>query len=559
MARPAQTGRQRWVTHRVDRTSGTDAQRANVAAGRAVASAVRTTLGPNGMDKMLVGSDGTVVVTNDGASVLERMEVADPTARMLVDVAATQSETVGDGTTTAVLLTGELLAEAESLLADGLHPTTVVEGYRQAAVRVRERLPEYGVSVDADDDEQLRDVARTAVTGKWDDAAADLFASLAVESVRSVATADGVDLRNVVARAYPGGELRESECVDGLLVDMNTSSTTIEAFDVGLPRRFADARVALVDREITIDTADAVSNATVSDVDQLERLRQYESDVRSTAVRTAVDLGVDVLFCQKSIDDDIRAALARNGILAVERTRQDELDALARATGGTAVLSVSDLDESAVGHAGSVERHEVGTTQVLTVADCPGQRQVSLLLRGGTEHVADETKRIVEDCLRVVQIALREAVVLPGGGAIEAALARDLSAHADSVGGREQLAVRAFGDALEAVPETLASNAGRSPVDVLVALRDRHHAGDHAVGVDRCGAVVDVVDDGVFEPHAVVSRCVTNAFEAATMVLRVDDVVAAEDRGDGNGHDDHDHDHGGVVHDTNGYPWAVGH
>lgn len=548
-----------WVTHSVERTTGADAQRGNVAAGTTLAAAVRSTLGPNGMDKMLVGDDGTVVVTNAGASILERLAVEDPTAQMVVDVATTQADVVGDGTTTAVLLTGELLAEAESLLDDGLHPTTILDGYRTAVGHARDRLPEYGVTVDHEDDDLLLDVARTAVTGKWDDAATDRFAELAVDAVRTVAVRGGADLRRLVVQAYAGGALDESELVDGILVDTNTSSTSIEGYDADLPRTLTDARVALVDQELTVKNADAVSRTNVSDPDQLAEFREYEADVRSAAVRTVVDLDADVLCCQKSIDDPIRTALARHGVLAIERTRQDELDALARTTGATAVPSVDDLDPTAVGFAGNIERRTVGTTEVLMARDCPNEQQASLLLRGGTEHVAQETKRVVDDCLAVVQLVMRDEIAVPGGGAVETALARNLSSHAAGVGGREQLAVEAVADALEAVPRTLAQNAGRSPVDALTELRSRHHAGDHTVGIGPNGALRDMSALGVLEPRTVVDRSLSSALEAATMILRVDDVIAAEFTGEDGGHDHEDHDHGGVVHDTGGYPWAIGH
>ncbi len=553
------TTRDLWVTHDIERTAGAEARRANLRAARALAETVRTTLGPMGRDKMLVGRDGRVVVTNDGASVLRRMEVEDPAARLLVEVATAQEGTVGDGTTTAVLLAGELLDAAGSLLEDGLHPTTVVEGFRLALVHARGQLDEVGVDVDTADESVLRDVARTAVTGRWDDAATDRFASLAVSGVRAVETDSRVEVRNLTLGAYPGGELADSTLLDGLLVDMETSSTSFEAIDVSLPRSIADARIALVDDELKTEKADAVGHTTVSTADELQRLREYEDDARSRAVATLTDHDVDVVFCQKSVDDEVRSSLTRSGVLVLERTRQDELDALARATGASALRSVADLDEAAIGHAGRVERRDVGTTQVVVVSECPGERQASLLLRGGTEHVVEETERIVEDCIAVTELAIHEGRVLPGGGAAYLALARDLESYAPTVGGREQLAVEAFASALEGVPRTLARNAGRNPVDSLVALRARHHDGDRTVGVGADGDPRDMLDAGVLEPRGVVDRCLTHAAAAAGMVLRIDDVISISGSGNAGagGHDDHDH--GGHGHDHGGYPWAIGH
>lgn len=554
----ARANRQRWTTHAVERPTRADALRANVAAGQAVVETVRSTLGPNGRDKMLVGSDGTVVVTNDGASILDRLDVDDPTARMIVEVAAAQDGAVGDGTTTAVLLTGKLLAEAAELADEGLHPTTIVSGYHHAAVHARERLGEYGIGIEGDD-ETLRAVARTAVTGKWDDASAERFADLAVRGVRAVETDGGVDVRDLTLTALPGGELRASELVDGLLVDMDISSTSIEGFDAGLPQRFADVRIALVNDEIAVETADAVGTVTVTDPEQLERLREHESGTRADVVRTITDFGVDVLFCQKSIDDAVQTALGNEGVLTVERTRQDELDALARTTAATVVPSVGDLASADIGRAGSVTRHSAGPSELLTIADCPKNTHASLLLRGGTEHVAEETRRIVEDCIAVVQLALDEGFVLPGGGAIEMALAQDLSTHAAAVDGREQLAVEAFAEALKGIPRTLVANAGLDPVDVLADLRHRHHEQQPSVGVDpTTGELRDMRQARVLEPRSVTDRCLASALAATSMILRIDEIVRS---GAGASHDDeHDHESAGYgQQSTDGYPWAIGH
>jgi chaperonin GroEL (HSP60 family) len=566
MTRPTSTGRDLWVTHDVERTTDEDALRANLAAATALTSTLRTTLGPRGMDKMLVGRDGTVVVTNDGASILGKMELDDPAARMIRTVASAQAETVGDGTTTAVVLAGDLLDAAGSLLDDGLHPTTIVSGFREALDHARDRLDDYGVPVDVTDDDTLRAVARTAVTGRWDEAQADRFASLAVDGVRAVESDGRVDVGKLTLSAYAGGDLADSTLLDGLFVDTTTSSTSFEAIDHDLPRTVGDARIALVDDELTVQTPDRVGRATVSTADELRRLQRSESDERSRSVETIERLDVDVLFCQKSVDDDLRAALARRGVLVLERTRQDELDALARATGATAVTSARDLDDAALGHAGAVDRREVGTTEAVLVTDLPGESHASLLLRGGTEHVADETRRIVEDCIAVVELAIHEGSVLPGGGAIEVALARDVEAHAPTVEGREQLAVDAFATALEGVPRVLARNAGLDPIDALVDLRARHRAGEHGVGVDATTAtapasVRDLANRGVLEPRGVVDRCLVHAAAAATAILRVDELLDVGGSSGGSGAS-HDHDHGHADHDHgdhDGYPWAIGH
>ncbi len=543
----------------VERLEGTDARESNVAAGKALGDAVGTTLGPKGLDKMLVGSSGTVVVTNDGASILDRMDVEHPAAELVVDVAANQSSSVGDGTTTAVLLTAELLSEAAELFEMGLHPFTVTRGYRRAGETAMDRLDAAAVEVDPGDDARLRDVAATAVTGKWDDDANATFADLAVRAVRA-AEADGtVDLSRVTLRPVAGGSVDDSALVSGLAVDMESSSTSIENVDV--PKRIDGATVALFDRQLTVDEADAVSNVSVDSPETLQALREYENDAYAATVAAFRDVGADVVVCQKSIDDPLRRELARADVLTVERTRQDEMHDLAAATGAELVASLDELSPATVGRAESVERRRLGATDLLVVTEGGDAEHVSLLLRGGTRHVVDEVERIVEDCVHVATLAVENGRVLPGGGATELHLARELRDVADGVGGREQLAVRAFADALEAVPRTLATTAGVDPVDALVELRARHHDGDRDVGLDvGAGRPRSMAEAGVLEPLVVKQHAVANAEEAANALLRIDDVIAATgeeggDEGPGGGHADHDHGGGG----GGGYPWAIGH
>jgi chaperonin GroEL (HSP60 family) len=556
----ARTNRHHWITHAVERTTGASARQANIAAGKAIAKAVRTTLGPNGRDKMLIGSTGTVVITNDGASILDRMDIDDPTAQLVADVAATQDRTVGDGTTTAVLLTGELLTKAEKLLNEGLHPTTIIAGYHHAVDYARKQLEEHSIEIDGNNDGVLQAVVRTTVTGKWDDASAARFTALTTNGVRAVETDGRIDSHNLTITALPGGELRESKLINGLLVDMDTSSTTIEAFDVEIPRKLTDARLALVNDEITIETDDISESMTISNPNQLEYLQEYESETRADIVQRISDLNVNVLFCQKSIDDIIRTKLANEGILTVERVRQDEFDALVRATEATAVQSVEDLSLTDIGYGRTIERHSLGGTELLSITDCPGEGQASLLLRGGTEHVAEETRRIIEDCIAVAQLVIHEGRVLPGGGAIEMALARNLSSHAVAVSGREQLAVKAFAEALEGIPRSLIVNAGLDPLDSLSSLRN-HHEEKSSVGIDPLtGELKDMTQAQVFEPRLVKDRCLTNALEATAMILRVDEIIRAkqpESEYDAQGHNHDPEKH--VQQSTGGYPWSISH
>lgn len=546
-----------------ERVQGTAVREMNVTAGRALADAVRTTLGPRGMDKMLVSDQGKVVVTNDGASILDRMDVEHPAARALVDVAATQGDRVGDGTTTVVVLAGELLAAAADLFETGLHPTTVARGYDRAVERVDAVLDEFTVDVDPRDTEHLLDVANTAVTGKWSDEEAATILQRVVDAVLAVEEDGTVDRRRITRKAIQGGAVGEAELVDGLAIDMDASSTTLASLDVDLPRRIEDARLALVDDQLTVEEADAVTHVSVETPEQRDRFVGYEQDVYEAQTDAIANAGADVVCCQKSIDDGVRGLLAERGIVAVERTRQDEIHKLARATGAELVMDATDLTPAHVGRAGVVERRSLAGTELVVVGDCAETEQVSIVLRGGTEHVLAETKRLVDNCLDVVTLAIEAEAVVPGGGACETALAAVLRDHADSVAGRDQLAVEAFADALESIPRTLAESAGLDPVDALVDLRTRHHDGDWRAGVDvTAGRIDDVVDRGIIEPAAIKRNAIVSAADAATLLIGIDDVVAAT----GDGHADHDHDHGdghghgqALQQSTEGYPWTIGH
>lgn len=549
-------------TSATGRVSGGDARTANISAGRALADLLRTTLGPKGLDKMLVGSDGKVVVTNDGASMLDRLDIEQPIATVLVETASQQEDRIGDGTTTAVVLAGELLATAEDLLDRGLHPTTIVDGYHRAAQRAVEALDQDAIVIDGDDPERLREVARTTITGKWDAEATAFLADRVVETVTAIRGDRAVDFRKITRKTAPGGSVFDAQVLDGLLIDMAESSTDVVSPEPGPPRRIEGATVALVDDQLTIETPTGGGPVDVESAADLERFRAYEDEVYASQVERLADVDADVVFCQKSIDDRVRYLLAKEGILAVERTRQDELYKLGRATGARYVASVDELTPAHTGRAGVVERRTVGATQFTVVRDAEGFDQVSLLLRGGTAHVADEVKRLVDDCFHVLKLVIEEGRVVPGAGAAEAHVAQALRDYATGVPRREQLAIEAFADSLDVIPRTLAETAGLDPVDSLVELRSRHHRGDRRAGLALdTGEVTDVVERGVVEPAAVKRRAIYSAAEAATLVLRVDEVApGATDRDDhGHAEEDHAHGPGELVESTDGYPWAVGH
>jgi len=524
-------------------------------AGIALAETIRSTLGPNGMDKMLVGSDGRVVVTNDGASILDRLEITDPVGKLLETTLKTQRQAVNDGTTTTLLLIGELLSTAQSLREDGFHPTTIIEGYAQATTHARQQLSEYAHPVDTTDEETLKRIATTAVTGRWDDQSTDRFASLAVAGLQTV----DFDVSRLSISAYSGGDLRDSQVIDGLLVDLNSSSTSIDSLTARPIRSISEPRLVLVDSELTVETPDSVESVSISDPEGAQAFRNHDQQVRDAILRRVREVEADVVVCQKSIDQELRAAMVGAGMLCVERTRQDEFDAIARSTGASVVQSVDELTPNSVGHAGSVQRREIGSTDTLVVTGCPEASPTSLLLRGGTSHVASEIERIMETCTSVVQRACADGLVLPGGGATALAASRDLSGHAETVADRKGIVIEAYADALAEIPRVLARNAGVDPIDTLAALRNSHHAGATAVGVDRSGEPRDMIDAGVVEPRVVFDHTLTTALEATAMLVRVDDTISTSDPSQSE--NIHSHTEQGCDHEshTGGYPWALSH
>ncbi|AXG09953.1 thermosome subunit alpha [Haloplanus rubicundus] len=542
------------------RTTGDDARERNIAAGTALSELLRTTLGPNGRDKMLV-DDGTVIVTNDGASIVDRLSLDSPAARLLAGVARAQRGELGDGSTAAIVLAGTLLAEAETLLDDGLHPTTVIAGYADAAGHARSLLDDLASAPDGEVDH--RAVVSTAVTGRWDERRTAFLADLSTRAYRAArAGGDDADLSAITVHGAAGEATTDSELLDGLVIDTDTSSTSLSSIAADVPRRLTDVRIALLDDELTIQSPDSVSRYSVDSPDGLRRARDHERDEYRRYVETLRSHGVDVCFCQKSIDDGLRARLAKAGILAFERTRQDEVHKLSRATGARPVMRLDALDPSAVGRADELERVRLGKGSFVVVREA-SSRQVSVLLRGSPEHVVDETERIVSDGIALLETLDARPGLVPGGGATETELALAVRTFGRGVDDRRALAVDAFADALETVPVSLARNAGMDPVDSLLELRRRHADGERSVGVDGdTGTVTDVMARGVVEPVRLKDRVVANATDAATLVLRVDDVIRTRGTRGGEEHDhdhDHDHGHGGVRSDPGGYPWAIGH
>jgi thermosome len=510
------------------RTAGRDAQRSNIMAAKAVAGAVRTTLGPKGMDKMLVDTMGDVVITNDGVTILKEMDIEHPAAKMMVEIAKTQDAEVGDGTTTAVVLAGELLKQGEGLLDQEIHPTVIAAGYRDAADKAMEILKSLAVKVTTKDDELLRKIAITAMTGKGSQSARDELALIAVKAIKSVVDEDGtVDTDNITVEKKVGGGITDSQLVGGVVVDK-------ERLHPNMPKKVMDARIALLNAAVEIEKTEVDAKIQITSPDQLQAFLDQEETMIKDMVNNIVASGANVLFVQKGIDDLAQHFLAKAGIYTIRRVKKSDMEKLARATGARVVTSIHELSKDDLGKAGLVEERKVSDDKMTFVEQCTNPKSVSIILRGGTEHVVDELDRAMNDALRVVGVAVEDKMLVPGGGAPEVELALRLRAYASTVGGREQLAIEAFADAMEVIPKTLAENAGLDQIDSLVALRSAHEKGMKSAGLDiDTGTPVDMLKLGVVEPLRVKTQAIQSAAEAAVMILRIDDVIASKSGGPG--------------------------
>jgi archaeal chaperonin len=504
------------------RTTGRSAQRNNIAAAKAVAETVRTTLGPKGMDKMLVSSLGDVVVTNDGVTILEEMNIEHPAAKMVVEVAKTQEDEVGDGTTTAVVIAGELLDKAEDLLEKEIHPTVVARGYRLATEKAMEILNTIAEPVTED---SLQKIAATAMTGKGAEHAKERLATLAVKAVKAIMDKDGdsisIDKDNIKIEKKVGGSVDDSELVEGIILDK-------EKVHPGMPSLVKDAKVALIDCAVEVKSTEVDAKIQITDPSQLQKFIDAEEAIIRTKVEKIVSSGANVVFCQKGIDDLAQHFLSKKGVYAARRVSQSDMEKLARATGGSIATNLDDLTASDLGSAGIVESKKVGDEHMTFVRECKNAKAVTLLVRGGTDHVVDEIKRAIEDSIGDLAAGLVGGKIVAGAGAAETELALQLRKYAQSLSGREQLAVDAFAEAVEVIPRTLAENSGLDPIDVMTELKAAHDKGQKWAGIDVfTGKIQDSWTEGVLEPLKIKTQAVSSAGEVAIMVLRIDDVIAS--------------------------------
>ena len=511
------------------REKGRGAQGNNIAAAKAVADAVRSTLGPRGMDKMLVDSMGDAVITNDGVTILKEIDIEHPAAKMMVEVAKTQDEECGDGTTTAVILAGELLKKSEDLLDQNIHSTIISSGYRMAAEKARNIMEKIAEPVSIKDKRILKNIASTAMISKSVSSWREHMADVAVEGVTRIAEKrDGdynVDKDNIQVVKKQGGSISDTKMIAGIIVDK-------EPVHPGMPKKIEKAKIALLDSALEVKKTEVDAKIQITDPTQLQAFLAEEENMLRSMVNTVKDSGANVLFCQKGIDDLAQHYLAKDNIYAVRRVKKSDMEKLAKATGGTIVTKLADLTKSDLGAAALVEERKVADDQMTFVTGCRNPKAVSILIRGGTEHVVDEIERSLEDAIGVVRVAIEDGKMIAGGGATAAEIALKLRDYASTIGGREQIAIEAFANAMEVVPRTLAENAGLDPIDTLIELRKAHAKGKKTAGINvYTDKVVDMRKENVIEPLRVGMQAISSATDAAVMILRIDDVIASKSTG----------------------------
>ncbi|MBS7655987.1 TCP-1/cpn60 chaperonin family protein [Candidatus Bathyarchaeota archaeon] len=508
------------------RRKGKDAQKANITAARIVAESVKTTLGPRGMDKMLVDSLGDVTITNDGATILDEVDVQHPAAKMMVEVAKTQDNEVGDGTTTAVVLAGELLKYGEELLNENIHPTIIVGGYKKAAEKAIEVLNEIAVPIDLNDRETLKKIALTSMRSKSIVGAGDHLAEIAIDAVKQVAEKRGesyyVDIDNIQLIKKEGKSIFDTELIKGIIIDK-------EVVHPGMPKRIDNAKIALLDAPLEIEKTEISAEIRIRDPTQMKAFLDEETRMMKAMVEKIVKTGANVALCQKGIDDMAQHFLAKEGIMAVRRIKKSDMEKLARATGGKIATNLDDLKSSDLGECKLAEERKIGDDKMVFIQGCKDPKSVAILIRAGLERLVDEAERSLTDALSVIADVYEKNKIVAGGGAVEAEVAKRLRDYAAKVGGREQLAIEAFAKSLEVIPKALAENSGLDSIDIMVSLKAAHENPEGKwMGVDVfTGKIEDMMSEGVIEPVKVKEQAIKSAVEAASMILRIDDVIAA--------------------------------
>jgi len=506
---------------------GRDARKNDIDAAKAVAETVRSTLGPKGMDKMLVDNLGDVTITNDGVTILKEIDIEHPAAKMIIEIAETQEEECGDGTTSAVVLAGELLDRAEELVDDKIHTATIANGYRLASLKALEILEELKIPIKIEDEGILTDIAKTAMTGKTVELNKDHLAEIALKAIKKIAeekdSSHQVDIDNVKIIKKAGASVDESELIDGIILEK-------ERLHEKMPKKVKDAKIALLNYEFDVKKTEVDASIEITSTDQLQRFIDQEEKSIKKMVDIVKEAGADVLICQKGIDDLAQHYLSKAGISAFKDVSKSDMKKLAKATGGKVVNNLKDISSKDLGDAELVHERKISGSNMNFIEGTKKGNAVSILLRGGTEHIADEVERALKDSLKVIAIAIEDKAILPGGGASDIELANRLRKGAAKVEGREQIAFEAFANSFDIIPTTLAQNAGLDGIDVLMELNTVHQKEEgknHGIDIDS-GETTDMIDKGIIEPFRVKSQAIKSATEATNMILRIDDVIASK-------------------------------
>ena len=507
------------------RSRGKEAQHSNIMAAQIVAETVKSALGPKGMDKMLVDSFGDVTITSDGRTILDEMDIQHPAAKMMVEVAKTQDNEVGDGTTTAVIICGALLNKAEELINKNVHPTIIIDGYKKASERTLKILEKIAISVDMSLQGYLKKAAMTSMASKLVAEHREYLADLAVTAVLQVAEKEvgkyKADIDDIKVEKKPGESVRDTKLINGIVLDKEVAHS-------GMPKRMENPKIALLDSALEIEKTEFDAKINIESPEQMDAFLKQEETMLRGMVDKITATGAKVVLCQKGIDDMVQHFLSRKGILAVRRIKKSDMEKLSKATGGKIITNLDDVNPTDMGYASLVEERKIGDDKMTFVEGCKNPRAVTILIRGGTERIVDEAERSLHDALCVVRDIVEEPKVVAGGGAPELEVSRGLKKYAGTLPGREQLAVESFAEALEAVPLTLTENAGLDPIDILSELRAKHEKGETWTGIEvHSGKVQDMTQAGVFEPLAVKKQIIKSATEAASMILKIDDVIAA--------------------------------
>ncbi|MBK5113260.1 MAG: TCP-1/cpn60 chaperonin family protein [Candidatus Heimdallarchaeota archaeon] len=512
-----------------ERTQGRNAQQNNIAAAKIVAEAIRSALGPRGLDKMLVDSFGDVVITNDGATILKEMEIQHPAAKFVVELAKVQDDEVGDGTTTVVVIAGELLKQAEELLSQDVHASIIVDGYRKATIYALDQLDKLAIQVDISDREMLKESVRTSMSSKVIAGHSQDLAEIVINAALQITVDEGgkkvCDIDNVKIEKKKGESIKETELIKGIVLDKSVVHS-------GMPKKIDKAKILLLDVAIEITKTEFDAKINITNPDQMKAFLDQEQQMIEDMVDKVIATGANVILSQKGIDDLAQHFFAKKGVMAVRRIKKSDMEKLSMATGATLVTRIEGVDKTDLGQADVVEERKIGDDDFIFVEGCPNPKSVSILIRGGSDLIVDEAERSIHDALCVIRNIIQDGLVVPGGGAPEIYLSRKLKVYANTLSGREQLAVEKFAEALEIIPRTLAENAGLDPIDALVALRAAHDKGSDTAGVNlETGKPSDMVKEKVFEPVSVARQAISSASEAAQMILRIDDIIAAKSTG----------------------------